>query len=310
MPAAIGTPDAPAGDVPDAPAAPGEPDGRTLPGEVPDAGELPVDAAVDAGIDPACAAPTWTPGTDQTVTVRSGDRDRRYVVHVGASVVAGEPTPLLVNFHGHRNTPAIQALFSQMNPLADREGFIVIYPEGIATSFNGAGCCGDALEQDIDDVGFTRALVADAVTKVCVDRRRIYATGFSNGGFMAHRLACETADLFAAFAPVSGGNEGRSCAPSRPVPIIGFHGDGDTVIRYSTGERAMRGWAERNGCAGEPVREMFGRSYCDRWTRCRGGVAVELCTDVGGWHLWPSARTAHPASPAIWEFLTRYQRPE
>jgi polyhydroxybutyrate depolymerase len=275
--------------------------------DTPDAALDPVDAGPDPA--PGCAAPAWPPGGDATVTVRFGDVDRSYVVHVGAAVRADRPAPLLVNFHGHRNSPAIQALFSQMNPLSDTAGFIVVYPQGIAASFNGGGCCGDAAEQGLDDVGFTRALVADVVGKLCIDRGRIYAAGFSNGGFMAHRLACEASDLFAAVAPVSAGNAAPACTPPRPVPVIAFHGDIDTVIRYASGESAARGWATRNGCTGEPTRVAFGRSYCDRWTTCAGGVAVEFCTDVGGWHLWPSASRALPASPAIWEFLMRYTLP-
>jgi polyhydroxybutyrate depolymerase len=215
----------------------------------------------------------------------------------------------VLNLHGFVNDGAQQAAIARMSQVADAEGFVVAYPYGFGSlrNWNAGDCCGfSPAEMARDDVGFLDDVIEHVAGSVCVDRSRIYATGFSNGGFMAHRLACETADLFAAFAPVSAGNGAPACAPSRPVPVIGFHGDGDTVIRYGTGEAGMRGWVERNGCTGRPERVMIGRSFCDRWSTCRGGVAVEFCTDVGGWHLWPSQFTAHPASPAIWEFLMRY----
>jgi polyhydroxybutyrate depolymerase len=303
-----------------------------LPGAVPDAGgpgtvfdaaaevdaggdaAAPPDGSVDAVPDaaagePGCAPSSWAPGANATIALRHGELDRSYVVHVGAAVDVDRPVPLVVNFHGLHNSPAIQEAFSRMNAVADREGFIVVNPQGIEASFNAGGCCGPAAEQGIDDLGFTRAIVADVAARACIDPRRVYATGFSNGGFMAHRIGCEAADLFAAVAPVASGNAVAACAPGRPVPIISFHGTIDTVVEYATGQRAAQAWAERNGCSGAPTRVEHGRAYCERWTACAGGVAVEMCTIPGLWHLWPSATSPHPASPAIWEFLSGYTLP-
>jgi polyhydroxybutyrate depolymerase len=301
-----GSPDSGAVDaaspVIDGPPAPddaaGPPAGADARVEVPDA------AAAD------CAPSDWAPGASATIALRHDGRDRSYAVHVGTAVTAGRPVPLVVNFHGLHNSPAIQEIFSRMNAVADREGFIVVNPQGIEASFNAGNCCGPAAEQGIDDLGFTRAIVADVAARACVDRRRVYATGFSNGGFMAHRVGCEAADLFAAVAPVAAGNAVTRCAPGRPVPVITFHGTADTVVEYATGQRAAADWATRNGCTGEPTRVAHGTAYCDRWTTCGAGVAVEMCTIPNLWHLWPSASSAHPASPAIWSFLSGYTLPD
>jgi polyhydroxybutyrate depolymerase len=289
------------------PDAPGAPDAGGA--EVrPDAAILDDGRAPDAAL-PTCAPSTWTPGTDETVSLEHDGATRSYVVHVGDAVAADAPAPLLLNFHGYNNSPSIQASFSQMNALADVEGFVVVYPQGIGASFNAGACCGTAASQDLDDVGFARAIVADVEERICVDRRRVYATGFSNGGYMSYRLGCEAADLFAAIAPVSGSNAVTPCEPGRPVPVIAFHGDADTIVSYQGDRATIEGWAERDGCTAGPERTAYGASYCDRWTGCADDVAVEFCTNAGGWHLWPSATAAHPASPAIWSFLSQYRLP-
>lgn len=284
------------------------------PGPLADGAEAPVDAgSVDAprpDAAPACGASTWSSGTHLTVTLAHGGRDRSYVVHVGDAADDDAALPLVLNFHGLNNSPSTQQSFSRMNDLADDEGFIVVYPQGVGSSFNAGGCCGTAAEQDIDDVGFARAIVDDVASKICVDRRRVYATGFSNGGFMSHRLGCEASDLVAAIAPVAGARAVATCAPPRPVPVIGFHGDADSIVSYASGAAAVEAWVAHDDCAGSPARTMHGASYCDRWASCAGGAAVELCTITGGWHLWPGASSAHPATPAIWEFLRAFTLPE
>ncbi len=292
-------------------------DGTSSPGDPPDARAgigPPVDApddatsAVDAGLDaPACAAATWAPGTHEVVALAHDGRDRSYVLHVGTGVDPDQPVPLLLNFHGYTNNPDLQASFSRMNALADSEGFVVVYPRGVDSSFNAGSCCGTASRENVDDVGFTRAIVADVAAHLCLDRGRVYATGFSNGGFMSHRLACEASDLVAAIAPVAAANVTASCTPSRPVPVIAFHGDGDTVVSLADGTAAVAAWVTRNRCTGGPTRTPHGASRCERWATCAGGAAVELCTIAGGRHLWPGATADYPASPAIWAFLRGYR---
>ena len=129
---------------------------------------------------------------------------------------------------------------------------------------DGATCVsGDACKRDVDDVGYVRALLADVGRRIAVDPKRVFATGFSNGAALAHRLACEAADLFAAVAPVSGENQAAlaACAPSRPVAVLSIHGTLDRCWPYAGGagaciatgryvsvEETLAGWAARNGC--------------------------------------------------------------
>jgi polyhydroxybutyrate depolymerase len=178
-----------------------------------------------------------------------------------------------------------------------------------------------------DDVGFAKALVTVISTAACIDSKRVYATGMSNGGFMAHRLACEAADVFAAIAPVAGQMGVSNCQPSRPVPVIHFHGTADATIRYDMPQFSAEGvdvpgmmqrWADRNGCTkGPDPTYMMGTVTCSTWSQCTGGVLVTLCTAEGMGHCWPGT-TFCPSGPFTtdisatrdgWAFMSQFVHP-
>ena len=314
----LGAPSATHGAMMDAGASNGPAPATPTPGATPA-----VDASIgnDAGIGAgaadasspapfACAGtPSLQPGADQTLTLDQGGQARTYLIHVGTSVATESAAPLVVNVHGLNNSPAIQVAFSGMNPVADAKGFVVVYPQGLNASFNAGGCCGASQSANVDDVGFIRAIVADVQSKLCIDPRRIYATGFSNGGYMAHRLGCEASDLFAAIAPVEGANASPTCSPPRPVPVVAFHGNADPVVTYASASASVDDWVARDTCSGAPVRTAFGTSYCDEWSSCAGGVKVKFCTIAGGTHLWPGAGAPIEATPVIWDFFTEFAMP-
>ena len=108
---------------------------------------------------------------------------------------------MVLNFHGGTQNAAQQVRFSKMNETAEARGFIVVYPEGVNGVWDAGACCAS---QTVDDVGFARAIVEYMQEHACIDSRRIYSTGMSNGGRMSYRLGCEAADVFAAIAPVAG----------------------------------------------------------------------------------------------------------
>jgi polyhydroxybutyrate depolymerase len=238
---------------------------------------------------------------DATVThvdLEHDGRARSYEIHVPPSYDGVVPLPVIVNFHGLTSTGLAQQENSEMDTTADREGFIVAYPNGIGGSWNiGGGCCGRAAEENVDDVGFARAVIEDLGARGCIDTRRVYATGMSNGGFFTHTLACEAADVVAAAAPVAALlDPDAACAPSRPIPIILFNGTADPLVPYDGGGPAnapsaadtTEGWLTRNGCTGEPaVSYQNGDATCETVDRCEGGSSVTLCTIEGAGHCWP-----------------------
>ena len=190
---------------------------------------------------------------DSTISVRVGNATRQALLHVPASLLlsggaaAASATPLVVNWHGMMETPLEQQGLSNMDAVADQHGFIVAYPLGGARAkvlghelsgftHNGGGCCSSANTDGvrIDDVAFARALV-DAVDKIHpIQRTRVYSTGFSNGGFMSYRLACEASDVFAAVAVVSAVLANRS-GDTADFLLFGRNGTKNAAIYCAIG---------------------------------------------------------------------------
>lgn len=253
-----------------------------------------------------CTGKTGKTG-DRTIRLKSGGLSRSALLHVPAKYDPEEGTPLVLNFHGFTSADWQQRILSRMDATSEARGFIVAYPAGIAASWNAGQCCGTAWVDAVDDVRFVKDLIAEISDEYCIDPKRIYATGMSNGGFLAHRLGCELADTFAAIAPVAGvlGVTPGDCRPTRPVPVLQFHGTSDNIVPYGGGnpmvnlgipgtldfrsvEETIRTWRNLNGCIGEPVIIYDkGDAVCEQWANCQGGSEVTLCTIDRGGHTWP-----------------------
>ncbi len=280
------------------------------------------DANVTEDASTACAPTGLAPG-DATLHLDFGGMTRTYKVHVPPSYDGSVPVPLVLNFHGYTSTADQEIALTHMNDQSDTSGFIVVYPEGVLNSWNAGVCCGTAASMDLDDVGLARAIVSAMESRACVDPHRVYATGMSNGGFLSHRIGCEAADLFAAIAPVAGvlGIPDADCTPSRPVPVMDFHGTADPIVPWggSAGlgfpsvPDTIAGWARRDGCTGTPHTTFdHGDTHCETYDACDGGVEVTLCTVEGGGHWWPGGILTHngiDATSAMWDFFTRYRLP-
>jgi polyhydroxybutyrate depolymerase len=194
-------------------------------------------------------------------------------------------------------------LFGQRNDPEAPNGDLFGDPLNInGPSWNAGNlCCGEAQRSNIDDVGFIKAMISAIAAEVSIDLRRVYATGLSNGGALAHRLACDAADVFAAFAPFAfpiAFDPVEMCKPSRPVPIITFQGDTDRLIPYEGGHimghplapvipsarASFNYWRDVNGCEGEgpdQVDRLGATSTLETYTACRDGVKVALATVRG-----------------------------
>jgi polyhydroxybutyrate depolymerase len=252
-------------------------------------------------------------------------RARSYVLHVPARG-AEVPRPLLLAFHGGGgNGPGFQA-YAGLDALADRDGWLVAYPNGTSRFFderlltwNAGDCCGHAQDENADDVGFALALIDDADGATPVDRQRVYATGHSNGAMLAYRLAAEAAEQVAAIAPVAGAMNLRSFAPARPVPVLHIHSTDDPRALYAGGvtrtfgreirhrgvEAELARWRELADCPPEPI-ELARRSrpapggalhtaVLLAWEPCSLGGAVRLWKLGGGvGHGWPGSDPVLP----------------
>jgi polyhydroxybutyrate depolymerase len=263
--------------------------------------------------------------SDRTVTVMHGGLVRTANVHLPSGWNGRSPRPVVLNFHGRNSTPSQQNLLSGMNTPSDREGFIAVHPQGVANTWNAGLCCGEAQSRRIDDVGFVSALLDSLKTSFCVDDKRVYATGLSNGGFLSHRLGCELSGRIAAIAPVAGTNLTTPCTPARAVPVLHFHGTADAIVSYggfggiASVDDTMAGWARRNGCAtSRTPLSTRGDVTCEQWPGCRMGARVHLCRVQGGGHQWPGGFTipglgantmAVDASAEAWAFFEQHALP-
>ncbi|CAN5460628.1 PHB depolymerase family esterase [soil metagenome] len=280
------------------PTADPDPDAGLVPGATFDAGDSGATSAF------SCTGKTFASG-DRTLTFTSGGIVRVAYIHVPNGYDAAQGTMLVLNFHGFSNSALIQRTISRMDKSSDQHGYIVVYPEGVATSWNAGDCCGTAWVNAVDDVQFVRDLVQKLLTDYCVDPKRVFSTGYSNGGFLSYRLACEMADTFAAIAPVAGqlGIPPTSCNPVRKVPLLEFHGTADPIVPYQGGTpiigfdlgpvpkfrsvtESVGAFVLKNGCLGLPSTiYQKGDATCTQWGLCQADV-VHCKIDAGG-HTWP-----------------------
>jgi polyhydroxybutyrate depolymerase len=254
---------------------------------------------------------------EHMIRMQHDGRDRSYVVHVPRAVARRAPLPVVLSFHGGGGSYEHQQRTTRLHELGARERFIVVYPNGegrfesMLLTWNAGTCCAYSVEENVDDVGFVAALLDDLGRRTPIDRSRVYATGFSNGAMMAHRLAAERPDLVAAIAPVGGSMVYQRAEPRAPVPVMHIHsvddpralyhgglglpfpGTDNRVLHPPVGESLER-WAKANGCAAEGRVVETRRSGTDSaekisFAPCSSGAELVHWKLYGPGHVWPGA---------------------
>ena len=283
------------------------------------------------------------PVGDKVVALQFQGGMRHYLLHSGAPT---GPRALVLVFHGGGQTAEQMRQLSDFDVIADRERFIVVFAEGIEHSWSDGRNATPAEQQGVDDVGFAKAIVADVSRTHALDRSRIFATGFSNGGMLAYRLACEAAETFIAIAPVAAtipASLARSCHPAAPVAVLSILGREDPAVRFNgtpVGDRpgaALLGsreteslWHSLNGCTSTADISPLGAHVQDGTTiearahmNCRG-MPASCGTKSRRGHRWPPLQEAVNAaqvreqygvwsrnintSEVIWKFFARTSR--
>ncbi|MGC7098621.1 alpha/beta hydrolase family esterase [Amycolatopsis lurida] len=262
--------------------------------------------------------PPVAPGTTGAQTLVSGGLTREYTVHLPANYQPHRPTSLVLSFHGHKRTSQWQEELSEFSGV----NTIAVYPQGLIGTDGGTAWTGAPYSADADDVLFTSDLLTKLQSQLCVDPRRIYATGKSNGGGFVGVLACHLPGRIAAFAPVAGAYypQGGECSPSRPAPILAFHGTADATIPYDGNPAKglpaipdwLEKWAERDGCFTHPVTySPQEKVTVQKWLGCDKRSSLEHYRIDGAGHVWPSTKpnndsatpTVLDATPVIWRFF-------
>lgn len=306
-----------------------------------DAGEQSInpgdsDAGTDAGTSVSCGG-GYDAGTYDWTLAHDG-KTRTFRVVVPSTYDPTKLTPVVFNFHGYTSYGTQQEWISGMDAVANQYGFIVVYADGLtgqeagvsfstARSWNAGNCCMDAVTAGTDDIGFVKKMVDQVKARFCVDPKRVYSAGFSNGAMLSQRIGCELADRFAAIGPVAGPNGMDSCDAGRPMPILAFHGTKDPIVPYNgntsfiSQKTSMDGWAQRNGCdADAVVFKTAGDVTCAKYPNCSAGADTELCTVADGGHEWPGGQDlsavgfgyttqAINASQELWLFFDAHPMP-
>lgn len=277
-------------------------------------------------------APNWAhaqgscgnllPG-DYDCTLGTPDGDRSYQVHVPASVTPGIPAPLVIDMHGWTLTASDQRALSGWEAKADSEGFIVSWPQGLGNAWNSQGeCCAFGGTQD--DVAFIESVVAAISAAASIDPNQVFATGLSNGGSQSHTMACESADLFAAVAPVSFSLSGGSnsaeiianCNPSRGIPVIHFHGTADELASYTDGvldslgaQESLDAWVQIQSCdLVQRDEQISPNTLCETHAGCTDAVSVTLCTVADGTHFLYGQLGTTTIPDQAWAFFQSFQQ--
>lgn len=273
----------------------------------------------------SCTTPTHQAG-DSYLSIHSGGLKRYFLLHLAPSY-GTRPQPVVINYHGYDNTAKATAQHTNMGAEADKAGFILVFPQGVdsPTSWNaGIGAFGPT--GDADDVQFTRDLISFLEQNYCVDRQRIYVTGYSLGGGMAYRVACTLSTQIAALATVEGAfyHAPGGCNPSRPIPVLEIHGQADQLAPYGGSSARMMAsvqtylnvWLTHDQCK-NTSKIIYQRNDVTgiEWPSCAGGTVVEHYRISDGGHTWPGSSPIPSlgyttqtidANVVIWNFFSHF----
>lgn len=244
--------------------------------------------------------------------IESSERIREYILHVPATVKSS--TPLVIVLHGYKGTAASMEQYSTFSAVADREGFLVAYPQA-----QGEMAAWNLNLGPNADVTFLNDLMDDVLSACDYDPSRVYVVGLSRGGGMANRLACDAAQRVAAVAAVSGAFfRHLDCDPARAVPVLAIHGLKDTVVPFEGRPDSpsnlhatprlrdwAAAWAARDGCSAVPdsTSPVDGEQR-NTWRNCRSRAEVVLCALDKSGHEWPYSPVN--AADTVWEFFSRH----
>lgn len=271
----------------------------------------------------------------EQVDLEFNGRERFYLIHTPKNYTHDKQWPVVMVFHGGGGEPHSMVRMTGMNEVADKHGFIAVYPAGFGImkgkllTWNAGNCCGMAQRLGSDDVSFIANVMDHLIKHYAANPKRFYATGHSNGAMISYRLACDLSDRIAAIAPNGGQIAYPECTPSRPVPTLHLHGTEDQCANYGGASmcggcfssffkgvgfkvkekkwqcqpvpKATADYAALHGCSGNTTSYLEkGDVNCQQYQECNNNTAVVLCSVDGSGHTWPGGNYA----PAICEKRT------
>ena len=257
---------------------------------------------------------------DAQLLVHDGET-REYVLYVPNSYDGITAVPLLFNFHGYGGNASEYMSYADMRSLAESERFILVYPQG--SILNGSSHWNPSLpsnesKSNADDLGYIEALVNKLAIDYMIDRTRIYACGYSNGGMMSYGLASHKSNLIAAVGSISGAMIDTDIVPSHPIPVIKIHGTSDEVLpyngvsgEYNSVETTLEYWKNFNNTNTTPNVSSFNDNgtIIEHFIYANGdnGCNVEHYKVIEGEHVWFDLNyQGANTSMLIWDFVSKY----
>ena len=274
-------------------------------------------SAPDTSTHPCGASQSPPKAGDATITMQSGGRSRSYIQHAPSGLVSGAALAVVIDLHGAGGNGRQQQGLSGFSSLADQQKFLAIFPDGVDGYWNvDDTCCGTAGKQKVGDVGFLKAIITKLSTETCIDAKRIYVSGFSNGGGLAHRMGCEAADVIAAIAPTATDLRTEPCNVARPISMMEVKGMADSLEPYEGGlvgpaggqyvavgaKASQKLWADIDKCSGATTTSD---KYCANYSQCADGVEVDLCSLPNTDHNAYGNSQGFNVASVIWNMFKR-----
>lgn len=253
---------------------------------------------------PGCRGGAALPRTAASLSFSAAGKSGTYIQDVPSSYAARQPTPVVFDLHGYLEDASFEHLGTALSQYGDAHGFLTVTPQ-----IREDGPPRWDVTQHSPDLAWLGALLTHVEQSACVDERRVYFAGLSMGAFMSSAVACELSGRVAAVAPVAGVQALPWCRPTRPVPVVAFHGTADPYVAFTggAGAQAVRQfgsvaaiglpktpirtqvatWAARNGCASKPDETRVAADVTRVSYRCAPDASVVLYVIDGGGHTWP-----------------------
>jgi polyhydroxybutyrate depolymerase len=305
-----------------------------------------------AGATGTCPTTTLKVG-DNNASITSGGESRTFIVHVPTGYTGSSPVPAIIDFHPLGGSGSSQEGSSGWKAKCDSVGCIVVFPDSSKSkasdnSWNAGYCCTNAEKNKVDDVQFARDIIKYLQANTCVDAKRIYASGGSNGGGMTYRMACEAADVIAAAAPVdfrcvtgtdplattvsATSQTACKCNLPRSIAIVAWDEKADTsIVPYGGGQTPSLAtdcppngscvgigfasaqvnaqiWAGFDKCTGSAAQDP-NNALCQTWSSCDSGTTVSLCSTTSGGHLAVYGNASAKFTDTAWNVLKTQSLP-
>jgi len=258
-------------------------------------------------------------------------QEREHLVFIPDDYTDTNIYPLVIFLHGYGDAPQGAMEYTRFNQVGNTNNFMIVYPSGIPNWNSGIGDNPTSSTPDVNDVGYIEALIDNLSNSYRVDLSKIYATGFSNGGFMAYKLACQLSHRIAAVASVSGvmsTSTLENCNPSRPIPVLHIHGTKDIYVfidglkEWLSVEETILYWTNFNNCDisemtvlqdSDPTDDCTVEKYS--YENCTNNSNVTYYKIIDGGHTWPGSGPVTyqntnldiNASLEIWNFFKDFQ---